>query len=211
MSKFIFVLAIIIAFAAAGMSVEKERFLRGKGVNMNRLHTNAKRASLNVQHTHRNEMLDQANLFIAGQEINYKAQEKFLYGLLDGLAEQGTNACKDGLALLIWSVYEAIEYRDAYIPRNTMKFTMALSKLNEATNTIYAFCNFDHYAQIVAGLGSFESFKPHSRLIGRLAGGFISELRILLDKINNARATEEWDLVGESVGSFVSIVLDSKL
>jgi hypothetical protein len=45
--------------------------------------------------------------------------------------------CKAGLVNTIYYAFEVLQYRQIYVPSNTIKFAVATSKLTEATNTIY--------------------------------------------------------------------------
>ena len=91
----------------------------------------------------RAQRVERAYEDMSAREINYQYQEDFFQGFLEGISKGGQLQCQDGLTLFIWSIYQAIEYREAYLPWETIKLAIALAKLNESSNTIYAFCNFD--------------------------------------------------------------------
>jgi len=63
--------------------------------------------------------------------------ENFLYGLLRGWSYGTQNVCQKGLTTAIGSFFEALDYSEIYKPWNTMKFTLAMNRLQEAGNTIY--------------------------------------------------------------------------
>jgi hypothetical protein len=69
----------------------------------------------------------------------YDQFESFLKGLLKGMTFQNDNgSCKNGLLDIVEEAFNLIEYREVYIPSNTMKFMIALNSLNEAGNVVYA-------------------------------------------------------------------------
>lgn len=63
--------------------------------------------------------------------------EYFLYGFLQGMSFNETASCKAGLINTIYYAFEAFDYREVYLPWNTLKFGVATTKLTESTNTIY--------------------------------------------------------------------------
>jgi hypothetical protein len=63
--------------------------------------------------------------------------ESFAYGLLQGMSFNETVNCKAGLFNTIYYAFDALDYREIYLPWNTLKFGVATTKLTEATNTIY--------------------------------------------------------------------------
>ena len=70
-------------------------------------------------------------------ESQSQVVESFLYGFLQGMSFNETVDCKAGLINTIYYAFDALTYREIYLPWNTIKFGVATSKLTEATNTIY--------------------------------------------------------------------------
>ena len=145
------------------------------------------------------------------REVNYQYQEDFLYGVLEGMSIVGAQACQDALTLLIWSFYEAIQYSQAWLPWETVKLMIALAKMQEAGNTIYAYCNFDHLGDVIAGLTSFTTFQPHTRLIARIMGGLVSDLYTDIVGYIESSESNDWRSAGKYVGDAISIIFDSQL
>lgn len=74
-----------------------------------------------------------------GLVSTYITLESFLKGFLKGMtfANDG-GSCKNGLLEIVDQAFNLLEYREIYIPSNTMKFTISVTKLSDASNTIYA-------------------------------------------------------------------------
>jgi hypothetical protein len=74
-----------------------------------------------------------------GLDQNYQELEAFLKGLLNGMTfSNDGGACKSGLIEMVDQGFNLLDYREIYIPSNTMKFVISINKLNDATNTVYA-------------------------------------------------------------------------
>ena len=74
-----------------------------------------------------------------GLSADYENFENFLKGLLRGMTFANDNgACKGGLLNIVTEAFHLLDYREIYIPSNTMKFMISMNKLNEASNTVYA-------------------------------------------------------------------------
>lgn len=74
-----------------------------------------------------------------GNTIEEQQFEEFLYGALDGMSFKESATCFTGLKSTIYYAFEALNYREVYLPKNTIKFGIAAQKFSEATNTIYAY------------------------------------------------------------------------
>lgn len=65
--------------------------------------------------------------------------ESFLKGALSGMTfVNDGGACKNGLLEIVDQAFNLLNYREIYIPSNTMKFGISINKLSEAGNTVYA-------------------------------------------------------------------------
>lgn len=74
-----------------------------------------------------------------GLDPAYQTFEQFLKGLLKGMtfANDG-GACKSGLLEIVDQAFNLLQYREIYVPSNTMKFAISVNKLSDASNTVYA-------------------------------------------------------------------------
>ena len=69
----------------------------------------------------------------------YADFENFLKGLLRGMTFANDNgACKGGLLTIVQEAFNLLEYREIYVPSNTMKFMISLNGVNKASNTVWA-------------------------------------------------------------------------
>jgi hypothetical protein len=74
-----------------------------------------------------------------GLEEEYVLLESFLKGLLRGMTfSNDGGACKSGLIDVVDQAFNLLEYREIFIPSNTMKFAISVNKLSDAGNTVYA-------------------------------------------------------------------------
>lgn len=123
----------------------------------------------------------------AGNTVEEQQFEEWLYGALDGMSFKESATCFTGLKSTIYYGFEALNYRQVYIPSNTIKFAIAAQKLSEATNTIYAYllfkilissfryCDFTHLYSVLAELTNFSDFQQYGQLLSRIGGGFVSD------------------------------------
>ena len=64
--------------------------------------------------------------------------EGFLYGALNGMAYNNSATCASGLKAGINYAFQMMQFSEVYLPWNTLKFSVAMNKLSDAGNTVYA-------------------------------------------------------------------------
>jgi hypothetical protein len=64
--------------------------------------------------------------------------EAFLYGILEGLSFGDNPTCKGGLVSGVYYAFTALENKEIYNPSKIIKFQIAVQKVVESSNTIYA-------------------------------------------------------------------------
>ena len=151
-------------------------------------------------------MSNELDLDQAIQDVEY-----FLYGFLDGWSFEEQDTCSNGMYSAIAAAIDCLQYREIYIPSNTFKLPVAFNELEEALNTIYAYCDFTHVLDVVASLIDFSSATQWVQLAGRMAGAAIYDIPIIIDTITVAIEDDDWYGVGEGAGKSVQILLDAKL
>jgi hypothetical protein len=78
------------------------------------------------------------------------------YGLIEGMSFSYDETCPAGLTNLVNYAVEAFNFRDIYNPSSTMKFTIAFQNLLVSGNSIYAYCELNHIANVFNGLIAFS-------------------------------------------------------
>eukprot|EP00349_Pseudokeronopsis_sp_Brazil_P007534 CAMPEP_0202968518 /NCGR_PEP_ID=MMETSP1396-20130829/13863_1 /ASSEMBLY_ACC=CAM_ASM_000872 /TAXON_ID= /ORGANISM="Pseudokeronopsis sp., Strain Brazil" /LENGTH=104 /DNA_ID=CAMNT_0049694937 /DNA_START=223 /DNA_END=533 /DNA_ORIENTATION=- len=86
------------------------------------------------------------------------------FGFFAGMSFSGDDTCATGLNAVVFYAYEVYNFREFYMPSNSMGFALASQKLTESYNSIYAFCDFDHLWKIVTQLISFTDFTALGQL-----------------------------------------------
>jgi len=137
--------------------------------------------------------------------------EQFLYGFLDGWSFDEINVCSTGLYSAIGSFFDCLEYREIWIPSNTIALPIAINEFEEAMNTIFAYCDFTHVYDVIASLIDFQSGTEWMKLLARLSGAAIIEIPQIINTIDTAWSDGDYYNVGYGSGQTVQVVLDSNL
>lgn len=137
--------------------------------------------------------------------------EQFAYGFLDGWSFDEINVCSTGLYSAIGSFFDCLEYREIWIPSNTIALPLAINEFEEAMNTIFAYCDFTHVNDVIASLIDFQSGTEWMKLAARLGGAAIYEIPQIINTVDQALADQDYYEVGYGGGQAVQIVLDSNL
>lgn len=77
------------------------------------------------------------------------------YGLIDGMSFESDDTCAAGLSNVVNYAVEAFNFRDVFNPSSTMKFTLAFQNLIVSGNSIYAYCELNHIANVFNDLIAF--------------------------------------------------------
>lgn len=83
--------------------------------------------------------------------------EVVAYGLIDGMSFESDDTCAAGLSNVVNYAVEAFNFRDVFNPSSTMKFTLAFQNLIVSGNSIYAYCELNHIANVFNDLIAFTN------------------------------------------------------
>lgn len=137
--------------------------------------------------------------------------ETILYGLIEGTTAFYSETCRGGLMNTINGVFRMVDHIELWLPHNTIKFGMSANNAIEATNTVFAFCDFTHMYNEVAKLTVYTNWEQYIIVAGRIGGTMISDFWKYYDCIEEAKQGENGYTVGLCSGKIVTLFMDSIL
>ena len=68
--------------------------------------------------------------------------EFLLLGIIDGFTSGFNEDCRGGLFEAVSSAFSVMDNAEVWLPTKVAKFNIATVQLTEATNLVYAFCDY---------------------------------------------------------------------
>jgi hypothetical protein len=110
-------------------------------------------------------------------ETLVRDSEQFLYGALVGMSGTGQPVCVNSLRLSIYYGFQVFQYREIYLPQNTMKAQIVGNKLTESGNKVFTYCDFTHLWTVVSSLGfNMNSLGNWGSLGARVTGSLFQDM-----------------------------------
>ena len=128
------------------------------------------------------------------------------------MSGSGQPVCVNSLRLSIYYGFQVFQYREVYLPQNTMKAAIVGNKLTESGNKVFTFCDFTHLWTVVSGLGfDLNSLGNWGSLGARVTGSLFQDMWVATKKIEQGTASNNFYQVGSALGDIASMLLDAKL
>lgn len=137
--------------------------------------------------------------------------EDIFYGLIEGTTAYFSDSCRGGLVNTINGVFRMVDHSAVWLPWNTIKFSMSTNNAIEATNTVFAFCDFTHLYNEIAKLTVYTNYEQYVIVLGRVGGAMINDFWTYNDCIKEGKTAENGYDVGLCSGRIVTLFMDSVL
>lgn len=86
--------------------------------------------------------------------------EDSFIGVVDGFSSQFTSqSCTGGMANVVDSSFSMIDNIEIYIPEHTMKFFISSNNLQDSTNTVIAWCDFEGITNKFSRLTNYRQYE----------------------------------------------------
>merc|ERR1712045_891558 len=195
-------------------------FLKHKGANIDRLHTQAsKHRSMAEpylqQHRLRSKKLQQGDISPEQAQAligdNAAFYEAVLLGVIDGGTSNFNEDCRGGLANMVRNAFSVLDTYQIWLPQNTAKFNLANVGLTETSNIVYAHCSVTQVAAQLAQLADYGNPDQYIIVFSRIGGAMVNTIPELRECITYGNQIGDGYMVGVCSAEMVTTLLDASL